>query len=81
MGTLALKSKLIEQFNQLIKDESKLDALDGIFDALKVIDAASVVPEKHYKIVDERRKNRLAGETEGLSWDKVKSQLKDKHGL
>lgn len=34
MEAVELRNKLIEQFNQFIKDDSKLLALDGIFDSI-----------------------------------------------
>ena len=81
MGALELRNKLIEQFNLFIQDDSKLLALDGIFDAINTTDSASVVSEEHYKIVEERRSKRLSGETQGLSWEEVKLQLKNKYGF
>ena len=81
MGSVELRSKLIEQFNDFIQDDTKLLALDGIFDALKTKDSTSTVPEKHYKIVEERHQKRLAGETSGATWYEVKLQLKKKYGL
>ena len=81
MEALELRNKLIEQFNNFIQDDTKLLALDGIFDALTTQDSASTIPEKHYKIVEERQQKRVAGETNGASWYEVKLQLKKKYGL
>jgi hypothetical protein len=81
MGALELREKLIEQFNLFIQDDSKLLALDGIFDSITSVESDSLVSEDHYKIVEERRSKRLAGQTKGQSWDEVKSRLKKKYGF
>jgi len=81
MKTLELRNKLVAQFNLFIKDDSKLIVLDGIFDSINVTDSPSPVSEEHYKIVEERRVKRLSDKTKGLSWEKVKPQLKNKYGF
>jgi hypothetical protein len=82
MGALELRNKLTEQFNLFIQDDSKLVALDGVFDSMNLVDSPSlVVSEEHYKIVEERRRNYYAGETKGSSWEEVKQSLKNKYGF
>jgi hypothetical protein len=82
MGALELKEKLIKQFNLFIQDDSKLFALDGIFDSMNTVtDAPSIVPEEHYRVVEERRRKYHAGETTDSTWDEVKQKLKDKYGF
>ncbi|MBV7270642.1 addiction module protein [Winogradskyella luteola] len=81
MGALELREKLIEQFNLFIQDDSKLLALDGIFDSITTIESDSVVSEDHYKIVESRREKRLSGQTKGKSWEEVKGRLKAKYGF
>ena len=81
MGALELRNKLTEQFNLFIQDDSKLVALDGVFDSMNVIDSPSLVSEEHYKIVEERRRKYHAGETNGSSWEEVKQSLKNKYGF
>ena len=81
MRAVELRHKLIEQFNVFIQDDSKLMALDGIFDAMNTVASDSLVPEAHYKIIEERRAKRLAKETKGKSWDEVKSDLKQQYGF
>ena len=72
-----LREKLIEQFNLFIQDDSKLFTLEAIFDSLNTsTEKPSLVPEDHYKVVEERRRKLHAGETKGTSWDEVKQQLK-----
>lgn len=81
MGALELRSKLIEQFNMFIQDDSKLVALDGVFDSMNAVESSSAVTEEHYKIVEERRRKYHAGETKGSTWSEVKQKLKDKYGF
>jgi len=81
MGALELRIKIIEQFNLMIQDDSKLVVLDGMFDSLNTIESPSLVSEEHYKIVEKRRRKRLAGKTKGSTWDEVKQKLKDKYGF
>ena len=81
MDTIELRSKLIEQFNRFIQDDSKLMTLNGIFDSINTVDSPSLVSEEHYQIVEERRQKRLSGQTKGLNWEKVKTQLKEKYGF
>jgi len=82
MGALELREKLIEQFNIFIQDDSKLMALDGIFDSINTsTEAPSIVTEEHYNVVEERRHKYHAGETKGDTWLDVKQKLKDKYGF
>ncbi len=82
MGALELRNKLIEQFNLFIQDDSKLVTLDGIFDSINTpTEAPSIVPEEHYKIVEERRRKYHARETIGSTWEEVKQELKNKYGF
>ncbi len=82
METLELREKLIEQFNEFIQDDSKLVALNGIFDSMNTSkNIPSIVPEEHYKIVEARRLKYHDRETKGSSWDSVKQNLKDKYGF
>jgi len=81
MGTLELRNKLIEQFNLFVQDDSKLAALDGVFDAMNVVDSQSLVSEEHYLIVEKRRHQYHSGKTSASSWDEVKQKLKNKYGF
>jgi len=81
MGAVELRNKLIEKFSQFIEDDSKLLALDGIFDSLNTKHSPSLVSEAHYKIVEERRRKWKTGETKARSWEIVKLELKQKHGF
>jgi hypothetical protein len=81
MGALELRHKLTEQFNLFIQDDSKLVALDGIFDSMNVADSPSLVSEDHYTIVEERYRKYHAKETITSSWEEVKQNLNHKHGF
>lgn len=81
MESVELRNKLIEQFNHVIQDDSKLAILDGIFDSITVTAADTLVSEAHYKTVEERRERWLSGETQGLGWAEVKRQLEAKYGF
>lgn len=81
METLNLRSKLIEQFNLFIQDDTKLLNLEGFFDSLNSQDTQSIIPEEHYKIVEERRADYISGTTKSLTWEEVKQNLKNKYGF
>ena len=81
MGAVELRNKIIKQFQIFIEDDSKLLALDGIFDSMTEVDFNTEIPEEHYKIVEERRRKHLSGETTGKSWQEVKQELKKKYGF
>jgi hypothetical protein len=81
MAAIELRNSIIERFNQIIKDDSKLMTLDGILDSMSEVDSPSLVSESHYKIVEERRRKHLANETKGKNWDDVKSEVKKKYGF
>ncbi|WP_010177276.1 addiction module protein [Aquimarina agarilytica] len=81
MGTIELRNNLIDRFNRLIQDDTKLVTLEGVFDSMNTFDSSSLIPEEHYKIVEERRRKHLSGESKGKSWEEVKKGMKDKYGF
>lgn len=81
MGAVELRNSLIEKFNSIIKDDSKLEVLEGIFDSIDATESHSVVSDEQYKIIEERRGKYLSGETNGQNWDDVKNQIKKKYGF
>ena len=81
MGTIELRNNLIDRFNRLIQDDTKLVTLEGVFDSMNAFDSSSLIPEEHYKIVEERRRKHLSGESKGKSWEEVKKGMKDKYGF
>lgn len=76
MGAPELRNKLIEQFDVFIQEDSKLEAFEGVFDAMNNTESSSLVSDEHYNLVEERRRKYHAGETSGLTWDDVKQNLK-----
>lgn len=81
MGAIELRNNLIERFNRMIQDETKLITLEGVFDAMNAFESSSSIPEEHYKIVEERRKKYLLGESNVQTWEEVKKDLKNKYGF
>jgi hypothetical protein len=81
METLKLRKKLINQFDQIIQDDEKLVALEGVLDALEVTNANSKIPDAHYDTINESREHYLKGTIKGISWEEVKQNLKSKYGL
>ncbi|WP_026776884.1 hypothetical protein [Polaribacter sp. Hel_I_88] len=82
METTALRNKIINQFQEFIEDDSKLNILDGVFDAMTTTNTIdSLVSEEHYKKVEDRYQKKIKGETKGKSWDEVKLELQQKYGF
>lgn len=81
METPKLRKKLIKQFDAIIKNDDKLTALEGVFDALNSSDSVSNVPDEHYDLINESKEQYLNGNIEGKSWEEVKRKLKSKYGL
>ena len=73
-----LRGRLKIQFTEIIDDDRNLSYLKRIFDAINGPDYVSHVPETHHKIVDERRRKLMDGDTDGLTWEEVKSDIKRK---
>ncbi|OBX25332.1 putative addiction module component [Gelidibacter algens] len=81
METIKLRKKLIKQFEVILKDEAKLHALEGLLDALNSGQGLSNVPNAHYDLIHETRKEYLNKDCEGKSWEDVKQSLIVKYGL
>jgi len=82
MKTADLRIKLIESFSRIIKNDNKLNTLEGVFDAINTTtDTTSTVPESHYNLIEEQRNGYISGEIEGRSWETVKRDLKKKYGF
>jgi len=82
MKTADLRIKLIESFGQIIKDDAKLNTLEGVFDAMNtVVNTTSTVPKSHYSLIEEQRNSYISGKLEGKSWEAVKGDLIKKYGF
>jgi hypothetical protein len=81
METLALRKKIIKDFSKFIQDDSKLDVLEGIFDALKNEENATLVSDAHYSIVAEARESYFSGDKNDSFWEEVELRLNAKYGF
>ena len=81
METKDVRKKIIVDFGKIIKDDSNVLLLEGIFDAIKTDFSASKVPESHYLVVEEERERYLTETISGISWDDFEAQLLKKYGF
>ena len=81
METKDVRKKIIVDFGKIIKDDSNVLLLEGIFDAIKTDLNASKVPESHYLVVEEERERYLTETISGISWDDFEAQLLKKYGF
>ena len=81
METKELRQKLIVDFGKFIQDDSKLEVLEGVFDAINNEESSSVVSERHYAIVAEEREKYFSGESIPSSWEEVEQRLNAKYGF
>jgi len=81
METQNIRQKLITDFSDFIQDDTKLEVLGGVFDALKKEATTSIVPETHYLKVEEERERYLSQKTFSNSWEEVERKLKIKYGF
>jgi hypothetical protein len=81
METKELRRKLIKDFGKFIEDDSKLEILESVFDAINHDEKNSTVPDSHYNLVAEERQKYLSGQNEANSWEETEQRLKAKYGL
>ncbi|MFY0481200.1 hypothetical protein ACI6PS_01235 [Flavobacterium sp. PLA-1-15] len=81
MKTKELRRKLMTDFGKILEDESKLDLLESVFDAIIKEDKNSSIPESHYLKVEEARENYLSDKNSGISWDDFENELNSKYGF
>ncbi|PBJ16127.1 hypothetical protein [Flavobacterium sp. ACN6] len=81
METKELRRKLINDFGKFIEDDSKLEILESVFDAINLEEKKSIVPDSHYDIVAEEREKYISGENKTSSWEEVEERLIAKYGL
>ena len=81
MEVKELRRKLINDFGKFIDDDSKLEILESVFDAIKQDEKQSVVPDSHYNLVAEEREKYLSGEIEASSWEEAEQRLNAKYGF
>lgn len=79
METKEVRKKIILDFGQIIKEDSNVLLLEGIFDALNKSQNKSNVTESHYSLVEEERERYLQNKTSAISWDDFEAQLLKKY--
>ncbi|HEY1193054.1 hypothetical protein [Flavobacterium sp.] len=81
METKELRRKLINDFGKFIDDDSKLEILESVFDAINHDEKESIVPDSHYNLVAEEREKYLSGKTQASSWEEAEQRLNAKYGF
>lgn len=79
METKEVRKKIILDFGQIIKEDSNVLLLEGIFDAISNSQNKSNVTESHYAVVEEERERYLKNTNLGVSWDDFEAQLLKKY--
>ena len=81
METKALRKKLIVDFSIFIQDDTKLQVLEGVFDAINKEESTSMVSNEHYINVEEARTEYLSDISSASSWEEVEHRLNAKYGF
>lgn len=75
MEIKALRKKLIVDFSKFIEDDTKLEVLEGVFDAINQEESTSLVSDEHYIKVEEARTEYLTDRSSASSWEEVEHRL------
>ena len=81
METKELRKKLIIDFSKFIQDDTKLEVLKGVFDAINSEETTSLVSDEHYLKVEEVRVEYLSRTNSVSSWEEVEHHLNSKYGF
>lgn len=81
METKELRRKLIKDFGKFIEDDSKLEILESVFEAMSHDEKKSIVSDAHYDLVAEEREKYLSNEKKASSWQEVEQRLNAKYGF
>jgi hypothetical protein len=81
METKELRKKLIINFSKFIQDDTKLEVLEGVFDAINNEETSAAVSDEHYLKVEEVRIEYLSGTNSVSSWEEVEYRLNIKYGF
>ena len=81
MKTKELRRKLIKDFGKFIEDDSKLEILESVFNAIIDDEKKSNVPDSHYDVVEEEREKYISGANQTSSWEEVEQRLNAKYGF
>lgn len=81
MGTAELRNKIVDKLNA-VEDSSMLENVLIFIENFKKNDFSSnQLSKKQLDELDKRRENYLNGEEKTYTWQEVKQELIDKHGL
>ena len=81
METKELRKKLIVDFSKFIQDDTKLEVLEGVFDAINNEETTAAVSDEHYLKVEESRAEYLSRTDSTSSWEEVEHRLNEKYGF
>lgn len=75
METKALRKKLMVDFSKFIQDDTKLEVLEGVFDAINKEASTSLVSDEHYVKVEEARTEYFSDIGSASSWEEEEHRL------
>ena len=76
METSELKNSVLNHVNSA--DEQLLKLMKALAESYENHDSStSSLSERHYEILDERRRSHLAGESKSFTWDQVKKNVRN----
>ena len=76
METSELKNSVLNHVESA--DEQLLKLMKALAESYENLDSStSSLSEKHYEILDERRRSHLAGESKSLTWGEVKRNARN----
>lgn len=81
MVTKDLRKKLILNFSKFIQDDTKLEVLEGVFDAINNEESTTLVSNEQYLKVEEARTEYLSDINSASSWEEVEHRLNTKYGF
>ena len=81
METTQIRKKLIKDFSEFIQDDTKLEVLEGVFDAINNEEKNSLVSDEHYNKVSEAREEYFSTNRKSNSWEEVELRLNRKYGF
>lgn len=73
----------INKIQMLLKtaDTGLLEKIEDLLEQGSSSDGASVLTDSQERVIDVRRERHLNGDSKSYSWQEIKQELIDKHGL
>lgn len=68
-------------FSKFIQDDTKLEVLEGVFNAINKEESTSLVSDEHYIKVEKARTEYLSDISSTSSWEEVEHRLNAKYGF